>query len=41
MDVVYATLIINGLKKFSDVPDVLKDAVRADLIALGFPELAQ
>lgn len=39
--VIYATLIIKGLKKFSDVPNVLKDQVREILIACDCGELAE
>ena len=41
MAVIYATLIIKGLKKFSDVPAPLKDKVREILIACDCPELAE
>lgn len=40
MDIVYATLIIHGYRKFKDVPLVLKDRVKNTLTNLGFPELA-
>ena len=39
--VIYATLIIKGLKKFSDVPNVLKNQVREILIACDCGELAE
>lgn len=41
MDVVYATLIMNGYRKFKDIPSCIKERVRKCLIALGFPELAE
>lgn len=41
MDVIYATLIIRGLKKFKDVPDCIKERVRKCLTELGVPELAE
>ena len=41
MAVVYATLIIKGLKTFAQVPDKLKPQVREILIALDCPELAE
>lgn len=41
MDVIYATLIIKGLKTFADVPELIKPAVREVLIALGYPQLAE
>ena len=34
MAVIYATLIIKGRKKFSDVPDRIKDQVKEVLIDL-------
>lgn len=39
MAVIYATLIIKGYKKFSDVPDALKEKVREILEQLEVPEL--
>ena len=41
MAVVYATLIINGKKKFSDVPDRIKDQVKEVLIDLDCGDLAE
>ena len=41
MAVVSATLIIKGYKKFSQVPDPIKDEVREVLIALDCADLAQ
>ena len=41
MAVVYATLIVKGKKKFSDVPDKIKDQVREVLIALDCGDLAE
>ena len=40
MDVVYATLIINGYRTFAQVPTILKPRVKAALEALGMAELA-
>jgi len=39
MAVIYATLIIKGYKKFSEVPDALKEKVREILEQLEVPEL--
>ena len=41
MAVIYATLIIKGIKTFADVPDKIKDKVREVLVALDCPELAE
>ena len=41
MAVVYATLIIKGKKKFSDVPDRIKDQVKEVLIDLDCGNLAE
>lgn len=41
MDVIYAQLIIKGLKKITDVPEIIRSDVKKVLIALGYPELAQ
>lgn len=41
MAVVYATLIIKGKKKFSDVPDRIKDQVKEVLIDLDCDDLAE
>lgn len=41
MAVVYATLIIKGKKTFADVPDKIKEQVKAVLIDLDCGELAQ
>lgn len=41
MAVVYATLIIKGVKKFADVPARIKEQVKKVLIALDCPELAE
>lgn len=41
MAVVYATLIINGKKQFSDVPALLKEKVRQVLVDLDLEDLAQ
>lgn len=41
MAVVYATLIIKGVKKFADVPARIKEQVKQVLIALDCPELAE
>lgn len=36
---VYANLIVKGRKVFSEVPEKLKEAVKAILISWGHPEL--
>ena len=41
MAVVYATLIIKGVKKFGDVPARIKEQVKQVLIDLDCPELAE
>jgi len=41
MAVVYATLIIKDKKKFSDVPDRIKDQVKEVLIDLDCGDLAE
>jgi hypothetical protein len=41
MVTVYVTLIVRGYKTFAQVPDLLKDAVRAELIALELGYLAE
>ena len=41
MAVVYATLIINGKKEFSQVPSKIKEQVRQVLEDLDLGELAQ
>ena len=41
MAVVYATLTIKGKKKFSDVPDRIKDQVKEVLIDLDCGDLAE
>ena len=41
MAVVYATLIIKGKKKFSDIPDRIKDQVKEVLIDLDCGDLAE
>ena len=38
MVALYVALIINGRRAFDKVPDKFKDAVRADLEALGLTE---
>jgi hypothetical protein len=38
---VYATLIVKGVKDFSEVPDSLRTKVKAALIELEVPELAE
>ena len=38
MVTLYVALIINGRRSFDKVPDKFKDAVRADLEALGLTE---
>ena len=41
MVVVYVALIVAGRKKFADVPAILKEKVKAELIALDLGELAE
>lgn len=41
MVVIYATLIVKGRKRFTDVPDVLKEQVKQILSDLEIPELAE
>ena len=41
MVVVYVALIVAGRKKFADVPAILKEKVKAELIALELGELAE
>jgi hypothetical protein len=38
---IYAALIIKGRKKFSEVPDKIKDQVKAALTELGEEDLAE
>ncbi|MDY6045242.1 MAG: CD1375 family protein [Peptoniphilus sp.] len=40
MDIVYATLIINGYRTFAQVPRILKERTKKALEALGMGELA-
>lgn len=39
--VVYATLIVKGFKTFDAVPERLKEQVKAVLVALDCPEMAE
>lgn len=41
MAMVYATLIVKGVKTFADVPASLKEKVKQILIDLEVPELAE
>lgn len=41
MAVVYATLIVKGKKKFTDVPAKIQEQVKEVLIDLDCPELAE
>lgn len=41
MAVVYETLIVKGKKNFADVPERIKDQVKAVLVDLDCPELAE
>ncbi len=41
MAVIYATLIVKGVKDFADVPARIKDQVKQILINLDCPELAE
>lgn len=40
MAAVYANLIIKGLKQIEQVPEVIRDDVKAILIERGYPDLA-
>ena len=41
MAVIYATLIVKGKKTIKDVPEKIKDQVKAILVDLEVPELAE
>ena len=41
MAIIYATLIIKGVKTFSQVPACIKDKVKNCLVDLDVPELAE
>ena len=41
MDVIYASLIVSGLKTFTQVPMVIQPRVKVVLENLGLPELAE
>ena len=41
MAVVYATLIVKGLKTFAQIPEKIKEQVKEVLVALDCPELAE
>lgn len=41
MAVVYATLIVKGLKTYAQVPEKIKEQVKEVLVALDCPELAE
>ena len=41
MAVIYATLIINGVKTYAQVPPTLKEQVKQILTDLEMPELAE
>ena len=41
MVVIYATLIIKGVKTINDVPRLLREKVKQTLIDLDLPELAE
>ncbi|HFK7038848.1 MULTISPECIES: CD1375 family protein [Listeria] len=41
MAAIYANLILNGVKTFSQVPKMLQDQVKELLIQLGCEELAR
>ena len=41
MAVIYATIIVKGKKRFTDVPVVLKEQVKQILNDLEIPELAE
>lgn len=39
MEMIYATLIINGKKTINDVPKILRDKVKVILVELGLENL--
>ncbi len=41
MAVIYATLIVKGKKKITDVPLVIREEVKQVLVDLDLPELAE
>ena len=41
MVIVYVALIVAGRKTYAQVPAILKDAVKAELIALDLAELTE
>ena len=41
MDVIYASLIVSGLKTIAQVPKVIQPRVKVVLENLGLPELAE
>ena len=41
MAVIYATLIVKGIKTINDVPARIRDKVKQALIDLDLPELAE
>jgi hypothetical protein len=41
MVVVYVALIVAGRKTYAQVPAILKDAVKAELVALDLAELTE
>ena len=41
MAVIYATLIVKGIKKIEDVPAKIRDQVKELLVDLEVPELAE
>lgn len=41
MAVIYATLIVKGVKTFADVPTRIKEQVKQVLVDLDLPELAE
>lgn len=41
MAIIYAQLIVKGRKKFSDVPDVIKEDVRQVLIDMDLEHLTE
>lgn len=41
MDVIYAQLIIKGLKKIIDVPEVVKADTKKELERLGYSEISE
>lgn len=41
MAVIYADLILKGMKSIKDVPLMIREDVKKMLVSLGYPELAE